>query len=134
MNCVRVGLPVLIVLTGERGGPLRALLLDFYQDALDPVLRFDAFVVEELQFGRTPEAQASGELTAKEGRRALQRPCGLPTGFLIAQRGVVDTRVLEIGGDLDAGHRQEADARVVHLPAQHPRNLYADLITDALRA
>jgi hypothetical protein len=118
---------------GERGGPLRALLLDFYQDALDPVVPFDAFVVEELQFGRTSEAEASGELTAKEGRRALQRPCGLPTGFLIAQRRVEDMCVLEIGADLDAGHGQEADARVVHLPAQHPRNLYADLIADALR-
>jgi len=41
--------------------------------------------------------------------------------------------MLEIGTDFDARHGQEADARVVHLPAQHPRNLYADLITDTLR-
>ncbi len=74
MNCVGVGLPVLIVLSGERGGPQSALLLDFYQDALDPVVLFDAFVVEELQFGRTSEAEASGELTSKERRRPLQRP------------------------------------------------------------
>ena len=53
---------------------MRALLLDFYQDALDPVLRFDAFVVEELQLGHAPEAQASGDLAAQERRRALERP------------------------------------------------------------
>src|SRR6476620_896516 len=74
MNCVRVGLPVFIVLIGERGGPLRALLLDFHQDALDPVVRFDAFVVEELQFGRTSEAKSSGELPPrKEEARSSAR-------------------------------------------------------------
>ena len=82
---------------------------------------FDALVEEELQLGRTPEPQASGELTAQERRRALQRPCGLPPGFLVAERGVVDARVLEVGGDLDAGDRQEADARIVHLAGSASR-------------
>ena len=92
-------------------------------------------VEEELQLGHASQPQPPAELAAEERRRALERPRGLPPRLLVAERRVVDARELQVGGDLDAGERQEADARIVHLARLSiPRQLDADLIADALRA
>ena len=45
-----------------------------------------------------------------------------------------DLRVREVRRHLDRGDRHPPDARVLHLVAQHLRELALDLLADALRA
>ena len=92
----RVGLPVVVVLTGERRGPLRALLLEFLQDALDAVVLLDRFRRRRTAARARVEAEPLAELAPQERRRPLQRPRRLAPGLLVAERRVVDARVLEI--------------------------------------
>jgi hypothetical protein len=115
------------------GRPRFTLLLDLPQDALDAVVLLDAFVEEEAQLGRPTQPETPGQLPAQEGVCPLERPRGLAPRFVVPERRVIDPRLLEIGRDVDPRHRQEADAWIVHLAAQHPRDLHANLVADALR-
>ena len=91
------------------------------EDPLDAVVPLDALVVEELELRCPAQPQPPADLTAQERRRALERPRRLAPRLLVAERRVVDARVLQVGRHLDAGDGEEADARVVHLRAQQFR-------------
>ena len=64
---------------------------------------------------------------ARSSARAAVR-----AGLVVAERGVEDARLLEVGRHLHAGEGDEADARIVHLARQQQRELAADLIGDAV--
>ena len=50
----------------------------------------------------------------------------------IAEAGVVDARVLQIGAHLHARDRDEADTGIVQLARDHRRDFGANLIGDAV--
>ncbi len=60
--------------------------------------------------------------------------CGLLALGGVADDGPVDARQREVAGDLGAGHRDEADARIANLGGQHLADLLANLFLDALDA
>src|SRR5262249_8441389 len=59
---------------------------------------------------------------------ALERARGVLLGLVVAQRGEVDARLLEIGADADARQGDEADSRVVNLASDEVCQLGANLI------
>src|SRR5688572_12679438 len=107
--------------------------LDLLEDSLDPVLALDALVEEELQLRNAPEPQPAAELPPEERRRTLERALRLAPGPLVAHRGVVDARLLEVGRHLDVGDGQEADSRILHVACEQLGNLDANLVADADR-
>jgi hypothetical protein len=116
------------------GDGLGALGLDLLQDLLDAVVPLDAFIEEELQLGRAPQAQSTAQLSAKERRGAFKRPCGLTPRLLVAERRVVHARLLEVGRHADVSDGQEADTGIVHLAGQQLREVFANLFADPSRA
>src|SRR5262245_50840429 len=73
------------------------------QQLLDPILAGDRGVVDELQIGRPPQPQPRSELAPQERPGALERLGGRRTCLLVAERGVVDARQLQVRADLHAG-------------------------------
>ena len=109
-------------------GPLDIQVL---QNLFDPVLPLDAGIEEELEIVDAPEAQPPAQLAAKEGSRPFERALALTARFVVAHGRVVHARLLQIGGYLDVGDGEEADARIVHFAREEIRDLDAELITDA---
>ena len=96
----------------------RRVGVQLVEDLLDAILAGDRLVVDELQLGDALAAAAArrsgGAGTAWRGRA----PCALSCArLLVAEHGVVDARQLQVGADLHARERDEADARVVDLAA-----------------
>ena len=82
-------------------------------------------------------AAAAGAGRSGGGGTAVARCSALAVAFrclLRSDRRVEDARQLQVGRDLDAGDRDEPDARVVDLARQHHADLGADLIGDAVGA
>src|SRR5438067_4231167 len=104
--------------------------VDFVEQLFDAVLARDRFIVEELQLGDAPQPEAGSNLAPQERRRAVQRPLRVPARVLLAERGVEDARLLQIGVDLHARDRYESDSRVVDLARDQHAELAADLIGD----
>src|SRR5688572_3665165 len=111
-----------------------ALGLQVEDDALDPVLAFDAFVVEELECRHVPQAEPPPELPAQERHGALERPRRLFARLRVADRRVVDPRLLQVRGHLDVRERQKADPRIVHVAADELRQLLPQLVADTFGA
>src|SRR5438094_1737507 len=110
--------------------------MDLVEQLLDAVLAGDRFVVQELELRDPLEAETRPDLPPKERRGALEgapavrsRRAGVTRG---TERGVVDTRQLQVRTDLDTRQRHETDARVVHLAREQLRELRADLIGDTV--
>src|SRR5688572_17468971 len=111
------------------------LFMKVAEDLFDAVLVLDGLVEPELDFGNPAQADARADLAAEERRRPLERLLRLDPLFRIAERRVEDLGDLEVGRDLHARERDEADARVVDVaPGQHLAQLLADLIPDAIRS
>ena len=91
--------------------------MEIAQDLLDAVLVLNRFVEPELEFRSAPQAQPSGDLPPEKRGRAVERPRRFLPRFRIAEAGVEDARNLQVGRDLHARQRDEADARVVHFTA-----------------
>src|SRR5919106_4755653 len=122
---------VAVVIVGRAG---RFLLTKVAQDLLDAVLVLNRLVEAEFDFWHPAQADAGADLTPEERRGPLEGFLRLEPGLRIAERRVEDFRDLQVGRDLDAGERDEADARVVHVPAgQHLAQLLADLIPHTVR-
>ena len=110
------------------------LFVKVAEDLFDAVLVLDRLVEPELDFGNPAQADARADLAAEERRRPLQRLLRLDPLLRIAERGVEDLGDLEVGRDLHARERDEADARVVDVAAgQHLAQFLADLIPDTIR-
>ena len=74
----------------------------------------------------------AADLAAEERRRALERLARSSARSAASPSDrVVDARQLQVGGDLDARERDEADARIVHLAREQLAELLADLFADA---
>src|SRR5258705_2397078 len=121
----RIAVSVAVVVTlgvgrWKLGVPLGVLLVDVAEDLFDAVLVGDRLVEPELDLGDAAELQPRAELTPEEAGRALQRARRLRAGLLIAEGRVEDARQLQVGRDLHARQRDEADARVVYFaPGEH---------------
>jgi hypothetical protein len=79
------------------------------QDPFDAIAALDRFVEEELEQWHPFQSKAAAKLPAQERRRPAQGAGSVPPGPLVAERGVVDTGDLQVGGDRDLGDRQKAD-------------------------
>src|SRR3954463_13551334 len=116
--CRRVGGRVSRVLRGA----------NLVEEPLDAVLAGDRFVVEELGLRRALQPQPRSDLPPQERRGAAERPFRVPPRRVVAERGVVNARLLQIRRDRDAGDGDEADPRIVDLARQHRGNLAANLV------
>jgi hypothetical protein len=92
------GLVVIVVRLGgcasrRRTGGLGANLVE---QLLDPVLAGDRLVVDELELGDALQAQPRADLAPEEGNRAVQRPARALARPVVAERRVVDARVLQV--------------------------------------
>jgi hypothetical protein len=105
------------------GLALRALGLQILQDALDAVLALDVLVEEELKFGNASQAQPLADLPAQERLGPLERAAGLRPRLGIAERRVIDARVLQVRRDLDARDGDEAYSRIVDRARQKLRDV-----------
>src|SRR3954469_15387041 len=126
---------VVVIRGGSRSArPPGAAGANVVEQLFDPVLAGNRFVVVELQLGGALEAQARAELAAQERRGAAERLGRGGARLVVAERGVVDPRVLQVGRDLHSRNGDEPDPRVVHVARQHRRDLAADLIGDSVWA
>src|SRR5688500_9628934 len=113
-----------------RGGirhrcPLAFLFMKVAQDLLDPILVGDRLIEAEVDFGNAPQPQPATEMPPQERRRALEGFVGFATGLLVAEHGVENVGDLQVGRDLHASQRDEADARVVdRAPCQQLTDLF----------
>src|SRR5229473_1977389 len=78
------------VIVGTAGG------VKLVEDALDPVLAFDRFVVGEFEIRRPLEAQARANLPPQERRGPFQRARARGSRRVVAERGVEDARQLQV--------------------------------------
>src|SRR5690349_5775654 len=106
------------------GAALGVLLVQLFQDLLDPVLVAHGLVEAELQLGYAAQPHAAPDLTPQEGYGAVEPFGGLLPRLVVTQAGVEHARQLQVGRDLDARQRDEADPRIVDRPpaeqvAQH---------------
>src|SRR5687767_14013553 len=83
------------------------------EQLLDPILMADALVELEADLGRARKAQALSDLTPHEPGGALERAGGVLSRGGIAEAGVIDPRVLQIGADFHTRDGDEADAGIV---------------------
>src|SRR5262245_37169579 len=104
------------------------------QEFLDAVLAGNGFVVEELDLGRPPEAQARADLAPQERRGAPERAIGAAARLVVAEGGVVHARLLEIRRHGHARDRHEPDPRIVHLAREHRRDFASNLVGNASSA
>src|SRR5437588_69382 len=81
-----------------------------------------------LPSARSAKPSASCEPIESPSGRAGCRAARL----VVAEGGVEDARLLDVGADLDAGQRHEPDARIVDFARQERRELGADLVGDAI--
>ncbi len=102
------------------------------EDPLDPILAGDRIVVDEPELGRALESQPGSDLPAQERRRPAERSCARFAGLCVAEHRIQDAGHLQIGADLDARQRDEADPGIVNLPGEQRRELASDLIGDAI--
>ena len=72
----------------------------------------------------------SSSANAQEARGTLQPLLGAAQRLRVAERGEEDLRVSKVRGHFDPGERNQADARVLELDVQQPRQLALDLIGD----
>src|SRR5579862_7953969 len=136
------GLAIVVGVIGRRGGRGRSgsvRSVELAQQALDPVLARDRFVVEELELGSPPQTQCRADAASEERRRAVEGLRGVLPRLVIAQaagrrpdRRVVDACELQVRRHLDARQRNEPDPRVVHFAGDEQCELAADLIGDAV--
>src|SRR5262245_34482284 len=103
----------LVVIVGRRRSGV-----DLAEQLLDSVLAGNRFVVVKGDLGRALEAQAHPDLASEEAGGAGQRALGVAPALLVAEGGVVDARLLQIGADAHARQRHETDARVVDLASE----------------
>src|SRR5439155_16373685 len=95
---------------------------------LDPVLSGDRLVEMEFQLGRALQAQAGSDLPPQKRRRAFEGAAGVSAALFVAERRVVDMRLLQIGRHLNARERYEADAGIVHLARDQQGELAPNLL------
>src|SRR3954452_2109350 len=100
------------------------------QDLFDAVVLLDRLVEHPGELGHTFELEPPSDVTPQEGRGALQRLGRVFPRLGIANRGVEDTRLLQVGRHLDVGDGEKADPRVVDLAGEQFGELSADLVTD----
>src|ERR1044072_5665913 len=84
--------------------------VELAEQLFDPVLSGNRFVVVKGQFGGPLEPQAGADLAAQEPGGARQRAFGATAALLVAERRVVDVRLLQIGADPHPCQRHEPDA------------------------
>src|SRR5262245_50252884 len=105
---------------------------DLVEQLLDAVLAGNRFVVVERELWRALQPQARADLAAQETGRAGQRPLGIATALLVAERRIVHARLLQIRADAHPRQRHEPDARIVNVAREQRRQLASDLIGDAI--
>src|SRR5262249_34158556 len=101
------------------------------EQLLDAILPGDRFVIDELELRGALQAQPRAELAAEKRRRTIERPAAVAPRRGVAEHGVVDARLLQVGCHRHAGDGHEPDSRVVHLAGDHRGDFAADLIGDA---
>src|SRR5262252_6979861 len=82
------------------GGSCGLFGFQVLEDLFDAILPGDRFVVEELQLGHAPQAQALAELAPQKRRGAPERLRGLAPRLLVPHRRVVGARELQVGETL----------------------------------
>src|SRR5262245_35907436 len=127
MACAMSLITGLLVIVGWR-----RRRVDLAAQLLDAILAGNRFVVVKDQFGRALQAQASADLAAQKPAGPREGTVGVAAALLVAERRVVDVRLLQIGGDADARERDEADARIVHLAREQGSQLAANLVGHAV--
>src|SRR3954462_10018372 len=119
-----------IASVGSRG-PFR---LELLKNPFDPVAVFDRLVVEERQFGNPLQLETLSNLPPQKGCRTPERAGRLALCFVVADRRVVDTRLLQVRRHLDARDGEKPDSRIVNVPGQQRRKLRLNLIADTGRS
>src|SRR5262245_19910880 len=105
---------------------------DLVEQLLDAVLAGNRFVVVERELRRALQPQARADLAPQEAGGAGQRPLGVATALLVAERRVVHASLLQIWAHADARQRHEPDPRIVDLAREQRRQLAPDLIGDTI--
>src|SRR5690349_8609499 len=85
---------VSVVADARPGRPFR---LEFLKNSFDAIALFDRLVVEERQFRDTLEAQPLADPAPQKWRRPIERARRLSSRLVVADRRVVDARLLKIG-------------------------------------
>src|ERR1043166_2977224 len=106
--------------------------VDLVEDLVDPVLAGDRVVVLKPELRDALQAQAPADLPPQKRRRPFERAAAVLPGLLVAEHGVEDARLLEVGAALHARERDEPDAGVVYISGKKTRQLIADLIRHAI--
>src|SRR5207247_10597527 len=106
--------------------------LDVAEQLLDPVLPGDRFVVLERELRRSLQAQPRSDLAAEKRRRTSERALGIAPARLVAERGVVHARLLQVRRHLHAGQRDEADPGIANVAREQQRELATNLFADAV--
>src|SRR4026207_1668405 len=86
--------------------------LDVEDDALDPVLTLDAFIVEEVEPGHVLQAEPPADLVSQKGRRTTERALRFLSLLVVADARVIYARLLQVGRHLHAGDGEKPDARI----------------------
>jgi hypothetical protein len=107
--------------------------MEFLNQPLDALTARDRFVVVEVQLGGPAQAQAACQLVAKERGRPLQGASGVAPRAIVAEGRVVDTRHLQVGADLDVGHREEPDSGILDLVPENRPEILANLLAEPHR-
>src|SRR4051812_25672671 len=97
------------------------------QELFDAILARNRLVVHPLQFGRALEPQPRSDLTAEERNHTVQRARARLARLVVAEDRVEHAGLLQVGADLHARDRHEADAGVVNFPGEQEPELAAQL-------
>jgi len=87
-------------------------------------------IVDKLELGHSPQAEALGKQAAKEPRGVLKRPNTLLVRSRVIERTDVDLREAEIPAHVDLRHRDQAYPRILEFQANHLRQVALDLVRD----
>src|SRR5712692_6332675 len=71
--------------------------MNLVEDPFDAVLAGNRVVVEKLQLRHAFEPQPGADLPAQKRHGAVERVGARPAGVLVAEHGVVDARLLNVG-------------------------------------
>ncbi len=91
----------------------RELAFVSFEEGLDAHAAVDRLVVEELQLGRALGAHVGADALLKVAVGGAQARERLLAGLRAAQHADEDPRMAQVGRRLDAGHRDEPDARIL---------------------
>src|SRR6185436_7428967 len=109
-------------------------ILQALQKVGNPLAVLGPTVELEDELGGRARAEPVGQLGAQEPLGMPQTLDGLQPLFLGAERRHLDHRPSQILADLDRGHVDQPDARVVHVPEQQVVELGAHQIADTVVA